>query len=121
LDSIHALDKQAAELEGSAQSAFFGLPSSAKQPENLSTLNQHFGALLSVADSADAAPTAQATAVYHELQKALETLVVQWKKIEQGDVPALNTLLKQSGLLAIDPTKVAAAQPTPAAEGDDEP
>src|SRR5260370_5456871 len=63
-DSISALEKQAAELEGASQSAFFGLPSSGKQPENFSTLNQHFAALLAVADSADAAPTTQASAAY---------------------------------------------------------
>src|SRR5258708_20678353 len=47
-DSISALEKQAAELEGAAQSAFFVLPSSGKQPENFSTLHKHFAALLAV-------------------------------------------------------------------------
>src|SRR6267154_2806553 len=67
-DAIAALDKQAAELEGAAQSNFFGLPPGAKQLENFSSLNQHFGGILSVADSADAAPMTQATAVFQELK-----------------------------------------------------
>ncbi|HEY6945814.1 MAG TPA: hypothetical protein VI431_11795, partial [Candidatus Acidoferrum sp.] len=74
-DSVAALDKKAAELEGAAQSAFYGLPPSGKQPENLSTLNQHFSGILGVADSADAAPTTQADAVYRELRESLETLL----------------------------------------------
>src|SRR5260370_37811280 len=59
-DSISALEKQAAELEGASQSAFFGLPSSGKRPETFSTLDQHFDALLAVADNADAATPTQA-------------------------------------------------------------
>ena len=73
-DAIAALDKQSAELEGATQSSFFGLPPGAKPPENFSSLNQHFGNILAVADSADAAPTTQATAVYKELERRLEKL-----------------------------------------------
>src|SRR6202035_5780897 len=49
---LSALNKKLAELEGSAESSFFGLPPTAKRPENFSTLNQHFANLLAVADSA---------------------------------------------------------------------
>ncbi|PYX67173.1 MAG: glycoside hydrolase, partial [Acidobacteria bacterium] len=45
-DAIAGLDRQAAELEGATQSNFFGLPPGAKQPENFSGLNQHFGGIL---------------------------------------------------------------------------
>jgi len=38
-DAIAALDKKTAELEGAAQSNFYGLPPGAKQPENFSSLN----------------------------------------------------------------------------------
>jgi hypothetical protein len=104
-DAIAALDKQAAELEGATQSSFFGLPPSGKQPENFSTLNQHFGGILAVADSADAAPTTQATAVYKELRETLEKLLSRWTKIRQEDVAALNRELKKAGLPPVDPNK----------------
>jgi len=120
-DAISALDKQAAELEGAAQSNFFGLPPGAKQPENFSSLNQHFGGLLSVADSADAAPTTQATSVYRELEGDLEKLTARWTKIRQQDIPALNTELKKAGLAAVDPNKSPGAAPSADADGDDEP
>jgi len=120
-DAITALDKQAAELEGAAQSNFFGLPPGAKQPENFSSLNQHFGGILVVADSADAAPTTQATAVFKELEEALAKLVDRWTKIRQQDVPALNAELKKAGLAAIDPNKSPDAAPAADADGDDEP
>ncbi len=120
-DAVSALDKQAGELEGAAQSSFFGLPPGAKQPENFSTLNQHFGNILAVADSADAAPTTQAAAVYKELEEALEKLVSRWTKIRQQGIPALNADLKKAGLTAVDPNKSAEAVPSADVDGDDEP
>ena len=120
-DAVSALDKQAAELEGAAQSSFFGLPPGAKQSENFSTLNQHFGNILAVADSADAAPTTQATAVYKELEEALEKLVSRWTKIRQQDIVALNAELKKAGLAAVDPNKSPDAAPSADVDGDDEP
>jgi hypothetical protein len=120
-DAIAALDKQAAELEGATQSNFFGLAPGAKQPENFSTLNQHFGSILAVADSADAAPTTQATAVFKELNEALAKLDTRWKKIREQDIAALNADLKKAGLAPVDPDKAPDAAPSADADGDDEP
>jgi photosystem II stability/assembly factor-like uncharacterized protein len=120
-DAITALDKQAAELEGAAQSSFFGLLPGAKQPENFSSLNQHFGGILGVADSADAAPTTQATVLYNELEDALEKLMARWTKIRQQEIATLNDSLKKAGLAPIDPNKPPAAAPSSDADGDNEP
>jgi photosystem II stability/assembly factor-like uncharacterized protein len=115
-DAIAALDRQAVELEGATLSNFFGLPPSGKQPENFSALNQHFGGILAVADSADAAPTTQATAVYKELKDALEKLSLRWTKVREEDIAALNRELKKAGLSAIDPDKAVPSRPTLSAE-----
>jgi len=74
-----------------------------------------------VADSADAAPTTQATAVYKELEEALEKLVSRWTKIRQQDIVALNAELKKAGLAAVDPNKSPDATPSADVDGDDEP
>jgi hypothetical protein len=108
-------------MEGRAQSSFFGLPPGAKQAENFSTLNQHFGAILAVADSADAAPTTQAAAVYRELEDALRKLVVRWTKIRQQDMVRLNAELRKAGLAPVDPDKPPEKPPSSDADGDDEP
>jgi hypothetical protein len=84
-------------------------------------LNQHFGGILAVADSADAAPTTQATAVYKELGDDVEKLIGRWTKIRQQDIPALNAELKKAGLAPIDPTKAPARAPAADVDGDDEP
>lgn len=84
--AIAALDKKAAELEGAPREAFFGLPPSGKERENLSTMHQHFARLLAVADSADAAPTSQATAVYNELEAALKALRAAWEQLKKDEL-----------------------------------
>jgi photosystem II stability/assembly factor-like uncharacterized protein len=104
-DSLNALGKQVTELEGASQGAFFGVPPSGKRPENLSTLNQHFGQLLNVVDSADAAPTTQASAAYLELEDSLDKLLAQWKKVRDSDLPALNASLRKAHFEELDSNK----------------
>jgi photosystem II stability/assembly factor-like uncharacterized protein len=120
-DSLKALDTQAAQLEGGSQGAFFGVPPSGKQPENLSTINQHFGQLLNVVDSADAAPTTEASAVYLQLEDALGSLRTQWKKVRDSDLPSLNASLKKAHMEEVDPKKGTAATPAGDSDQDDEP
>jgi photosystem II stability/assembly factor-like uncharacterized protein len=119
-DSLNVLDKQLAEMEGASQGSFFGVPPSGKRPENLTTLNQHFGQLLNAVDSADAAPTTQASAVYLELEGALEKLLAQWKKVRDSDLPALNASLKKAHIEELDSSKRSAA-PSGDSDEDDQP
>jgi photosystem II stability/assembly factor-like uncharacterized protein len=119
--SLSAVAKKVAELEGGAESSFFGVPASGKRPENFSTLNQHFGNLLAVADSADSAPTAQAQSAYHEEVAALQRLETQWTAIRNQDIAQLNTELVQAGKKPINPDNPASAPAASDGEGDDEP
>ncbi len=120
-DSLKAIDKEAGELEGASQGAFFGVPPSGRQPENLSTLNQHFGQLLNVVDSADAAPTTQAAAVYLELEDSLGKLLAQWKKVRETELASVNASLKKAHIEELDPNKGMAAAPAGDSDQDDEP
>jgi photosystem II stability/assembly factor-like uncharacterized protein len=120
-DSIAAVDKKTAALEGAAQSSFYGVPASGKQPENFSSLNQHFGALLAVADSSDSTPTVQAQAVYKELQKALEELEAKWFTIRSQDLAELNKSLAQANQPKIEVERPLPAPLAADSEGDDEP
>jgi photosystem II stability/assembly factor-like uncharacterized protein len=120
-NSLANLDKQCAELAGATQTAFFGLPPNGKQPENFSTLNQHFAAILAVADSADSAPTSQASTVAGELDAESTRLRKQWSATREREILDLNKDLKKAGLPELDPKKPPAKKPGGAAEGDDEP
>ena len=118
---LAALDKQCAELEGATQPGFLGTPPSGKQPENFSTLNQHFSAILAVADSADAAPTTQAEAAYRELEDSSTMLRKRWSVLREREILDLNAELKKAGLSDIDPKKPLPEKPAGTSDGDDEP
>jgi photosystem II stability/assembly factor-like uncharacterized protein len=118
---LAALDKQCAELEGATQPSFNGVPPTGKQPENLSTLNQHFAAILAVADSADAAPTTQAVAAYQALEESAAPLRERWSALREREILDLNGELKKAGLNTIDPKKPLAVELGGASEGDDQP
>ncbi|HEY2120850.1 MAG TPA: hypothetical protein VGH37_16795 [Candidatus Acidoferrum sp.] len=116
-----ALDKQCAELEGAAQPNFFGTPPRGKQPENFSSLNQHYSAILAVADSADAAPTSQANAAFRELEDESTKVRKRWSALKEKELLDQNKELKKAKLPEIDPKKPLAQEPGGAADGDDEP
>ncbi len=118
---LAALDSQCAELEGATQRSFFGVPSSGKQPENLSTLNQHFAAILAVANSADAAPTTQASNAYQDLEQSETAMRRRWSAIRERDIPDLNKELAKAGLSSIDPKKPLEEELGGPSDGDDEP
>jgi hypothetical protein len=118
---FEALDKQCAELEGSTQLKFYGVPPSGKQPENFSTLNQHFAAILAVAESADTAPTSQAIAAYQELEVSSAALLRRWGSLREHEIGSLNGGLKKAGLTPLDPEKPLAEELGGPSEGDDEP
>ena len=118
---LASLDQKCTELEGATQRSFYGVPPRGKQAENLSTLNQHFSSILATADSADAAPTTQATAAYQELEQSASALNKSWEELRDREIPALNKTLKSAGLPAIDPQKPLGEELGGASEGDDEP
>ena len=76
------LDTLAAKLAGETETAFAGTPPSGVAPENFSTFNQHFLGLLTVIDSFDGEPTAQAKSTYRILDAALKELMNQWNSLK---------------------------------------
>jgi len=100
-DAITALDKKLEELEGAKQQAFFGLPPTGKEKETLATLNQHFGALLRIADSCDCVAPAQVQQEARELNTSRIALLAEWTQIRQTGVPALNKQLSGAGLAPV--------------------
>ena len=120
-ESLADLDKQCAELAGATVSTFYGTPARGKEPENFSTINQHFGQLLAIADSADAAPTTQASKAYVDLSEQLNALVRRWHGVAETTIPELDRQLQQGGLPVLDPHKLLEHPLGGAGDGDDEP
>jgi len=114
-------DKQLAAIEGAAVPGFFGTPLAGKQPENFSTLNQRFGRILSIADSADVAPTPTSEALARELEGALKQSCDRWNDVKTSQVNVLNQLLGRAKLQKIDPNNRDGEAPSSEADGDDDP
>ena len=114
-------DQEAAALEGAAVPGFLGLPPSGKRPENFSTLNQHLGQILAIADAADAAPTAQTENAARELESALTGLSTRWKDMKSSKLPVLNQSLEKEKAGKIDPERRDGEAPEADEDGDDQP
>jgi hypothetical protein len=77
---------------------------------SLSRLNSGFGSVLAQLDTADAAPTTQQTAMFGELEKALNEQLTAWGKLKTKELPQLNEELKKAGQPPIDLQKLAASE-----------
>ncbi|HVN10131.1 MAG TPA: glycoside hydrolase, partial [Patescibacteria group bacterium] len=120
-EAIAAMDKKLAALEGAQLQGFFGVPPTGHEKENLSTLNQHFGALLRIADSCDCVPPTQVQAEARELNLARIAVLGDWRGIEAQSLPALNKQLEKAGLSPVDTKRSSNAGMSPEAEDEDEP
>ena len=120
-ESLKSLDQQCAQLAGATVSTFYGTPASGKESENFSTINQHFGQLLAIADSADAAPTTQASQVYASLSEQMNDLAKRWQELAQTTIPESNQQLQKYGLPPLDLNKTLEHAIGGAGDGDDEP
>ena len=63
----------------------------------LARLNSGLNTLLGIVDSADAAPTTQAVAMFQDLGKVLDEQLNRWNEIRAHDIPSLNESLKKAG------------------------
>ena len=96
-EAIASLEKKAAELEGSTGgygATFLSSPAG----RSLARLNAGLRDLLTVADTADAAPTTQHLAMLKSLQSALNQQLSAWNEMKNRDVAALNQQLKATTL-----------------------
>jgi len=100
-DSIAALDKRAADLEG-AGARFFG-PQTGKP--GFARLNGELAIFLGYVDSADAAPTQAAEDTLPGLEASLSELQKDWDELKAEEIPSLNEKLRSANLPAIDAKK----------------
>jgi photosystem II stability/assembly factor-like uncharacterized protein len=95
------LEAKAAPLEGE-EGGYGTRYLSTPEGRSLSRLNSGLSTLVSALDTADAAPTTQQSAMFVELEKALEEQLSAWGQLKSKDIPELNEQLKKVGLPPID-------------------
>src|SRR5207237_1026 len=95
--AIEALETEASALEGSAggfSATFLSTPAG----RSLARLNSGLGNLLTIADTADAAPTTQQLATFKDLQTAQAEQMTHWNEIKSKNIVSLNQQLKAAKL-----------------------
>ncbi len=92
------LEAKAAAIEGEEGARYLSTP----EGRTLVRLNGGLNTLVSGLDTADAAPTTQQSAMFVELDKALEEQLSKWTELKSKDVPEINQQLKKAGLPPID-------------------
>jgi photosystem II stability/assembly factor-like uncharacterized protein len=92
------LETKGAAIEGEEGARYLSAP----EGRSLTRLNGGFQTLVSALDTADAAPTTQQSAMFGELDKALQEQLSTWAQLKSKDVPVMNENLKKAGLPQID-------------------
>jgi hypothetical protein len=95
---VAALEKKAADIEGSGGSTFLNTP----EGRSLTRLNAGLSTLFGQVDAADVAPTTQQVAMFSELESAVREQLDRWQEIKSKDVPALNRNLEKAGAAKIN-------------------
>jgi photosystem II stability/assembly factor-like uncharacterized protein len=92
--SIKSLDQKAALLEGANGSTFLNDAAG----RSLVRLNSGLTQLLGTVDSADTAPTQQASAMFSQLRSTLDEQLAAWDRIKTSEIPVLNQQLVRAKL-----------------------
>jgi photosystem II stability/assembly factor-like uncharacterized protein len=98
---VEEFDKKLAELEGTTGgygTQFLSTPAG----RSLARLNTGLKSVLDIVDSADAAPTTQAVAMFADVKKALDEQLDRWDEMKKHDLSELNQELKKAGLSEVD-------------------
>jgi photosystem II stability/assembly factor-like uncharacterized protein len=98
-DAIAALDRQASALAGGEGGRRGG---GGGEAASFSALTGQFGAIMSLAEAADAAPTSQAIAAAQQLQRSLADLTKRWNDLTTRAAPVLNKQLKEANLAPLN-------------------
>jgi hypothetical protein len=95
------LEKKVGGVAGSAAGGgfgFFGFAVPGNEPTTLRQVAAAYGALLGIAESADAAPSADATAASQKWEAAGKAALARWDEIQTKDLAQVNSLLEKAQL-----------------------
>ncbi len=93
------LGKKVGGVAGSAAGGgfgFFGFAVPANEPTTLRQVSAAYGALLGIVESADTAPSADATAASQKWEAAGKATLARWDEIQTKDLARVNSLLEKA-------------------------
>jgi photosystem II stability/assembly factor-like uncharacterized protein len=81
----------------------FGFARPGEEPTTLRQVSSAMGTLLGIVESADVAPSADATAASEKWEAAGKAALARWEAVRTGDLPGVNALLVQAQLPPLKP------------------
>ena len=115
-DVAKALDELNQKLEammasdGDGGFGLYGLAFPRKEPESLTKVASALNGLLSIVESADAAPTTDAVTAHEKWDKAAEEALARWADFQNKDLANANALLKKANLKPVATTEMPAGR-----------
>jgi photosystem II stability/assembly factor-like uncharacterized protein len=101
VESLAALDRKAAEIEGGGAGGRAGRRGGGEGAPTMARLNGELAGLLGILEGSDGTPTMQAELAVGNLSRSVEGLLVRWREVQAKDVAALNVELEKAGLAAV--------------------
>jgi hypothetical protein len=95
------LEKKVGGVAGSGAGGgfgFFGFAVPSNQPMTLRQVSTAYGALMGIVESADTAPSADASAASEKWEVAGKATLARWDEIQTKDVARVNSLLDKARL-----------------------
>jgi photosystem II stability/assembly factor-like uncharacterized protein len=102
--ALTELEKKVGAVAGSGAGGgfgFFGFAVPGNEPTTLRQVSSALGSLLGIVESADAGPTADATAASEKWEAAGKAALARWDAIQTTDLASVNSLLDKAHLQAL--------------------
>jgi photosystem II stability/assembly factor-like uncharacterized protein len=115
-DSIASMENRLRVMEGTS-GGYGATYLAGAEGTSLARLNSALNQLLGNVDSADAAPTSQALAMFADVKTALDQQLSAWNEIKSRDIAALNSQLRKRKLPELNPALAPSAESPGASSG----
>ena len=96
--------------DGDGGFGLYGLAFPKKGPESLTKVASVLNGLLSIVESADAAPTTDAVTAHEKWDKAAEEALARWADFQNKDLAIANAVLQKANLKPVATTEMPAGR-----------
>jgi hypothetical protein len=110
LDELNQKLEAMAAADGDGGFGLYGLAFPRKEPESLTKVASALNGLLSIVDSADVAPSADAVTAHAKWDKAAEESLARWADFQNKDLANANATLQKASLKPVSTTETPAGR-----------
>ena len=106
LDELNQKLEAMVAADGDGGFGLYGLAFPRKEPESLTKVASALNGLLSIVESADVAPSADAVTAHEKWDKAAEEALASWADFQNKDLANANAVLQRANLKPVATTEM---------------